>query len=82
MFYSRPSSPKSDSELCKPQESLGPQMQWNWGAFPKVQCCIELFCHYVSNVCLPRFEKNICGGRICNVTKDFFVYVGVSGRAG
>uniref|UniRef100_A0A9J8BBF1 phosphatidate phosphatase n=1 Tax=Cyprinus carpio carpio TaxID=630221 RepID=A0A9J8BBF1_CYPCA len=32
----RPSSPKSDSELCKPQESLGPQMQWNWGAFPKV----------------------------------------------
>ncbi|XP_077056000.1 phosphatidate phosphatase LPIN2 [Siphateles boraxobius] len=36
VFYSRPSSPKSDSELCKPQESLGPQMQWNWGAFPKV----------------------------------------------
>ncbi|TRY58610.1 hypothetical protein DNTS_007610 [Danionella cerebrum] len=36
VFYSRPSSPKSDSELCKSQESLGPQMQWNWGAFPKV----------------------------------------------
>ncbi|KAL1273397.1 hypothetical protein QQF64_029259 [Cirrhinus molitorella] len=36
VFFSRPSSPKSDSELCKPQESLGPQMQWNWGAFPKV----------------------------------------------
>ncbi|XP_059416985.1 phosphatidate phosphatase LPIN2-like [Carassius carassius] len=36
VFFSRPSSPKSDSELCKPQESPGPQMQWNWGAFPKV----------------------------------------------
>lgn len=36
VYYSRPSSPKSDSELCKPQEPLGPQMQWNWGAFPKV----------------------------------------------
>ncbi|XP_052415441.1 phosphatidate phosphatase LPIN3 [Carassius gibelio] len=36
VFFSRPSSPKSDSELCKQQESLGPQMQWNWGAFPKV----------------------------------------------
>ncbi|XP_016364887.1 phosphatidate phosphatase LPIN2-like isoform X2 [Sinocyclocheilus rhinocerous] len=36
VFFSRPSPPKSDSELCKPQESLGPQMQWNWGAFPKV----------------------------------------------
>ncbi|KAK7154749.1 hypothetical protein R3I93_009640 [Phoxinus phoxinus] len=36
VFFSRPASPKSDSELCKPQESLGPQMQWNWGAFPKV----------------------------------------------
>uniref|UniRef100_A0A667XDU8 phosphatidate phosphatase n=1 Tax=Myripristis murdjan TaxID=586833 RepID=A0A667XDU8_9TELE len=33
VFYSRPSSPKSDSELIvKPQESSGPQMQWNWGA--------------------------------------------------
>uniref|UniRef100_A0A674E9Z9 phosphatidate phosphatase n=1 Tax=Salmo trutta TaxID=8032 RepID=A0A674E9Z9_SALTR len=32
VFYSRPSSPKSDSELLvKPQESSGPQMQWNWG---------------------------------------------------
>uniref|UniRef100_A0A8C7WKF1 phosphatidate phosphatase n=1 Tax=Oncorhynchus mykiss TaxID=8022 RepID=A0A8C7WKF1_ONCMY len=37
VFYSRPSSPKSDSELLvKPQESSGPQMQWNWGGFPKV----------------------------------------------
>uniref|UniRef100_A0A8B9LKS2 phosphatidate phosphatase n=1 Tax=Astyanax mexicanus TaxID=7994 RepID=A0A8B9LKS2_ASTMX len=33
----RPSSPKSDSELLvKPQETSGPQMQWNWGGFPKV----------------------------------------------
>lgn len=37
MFYSRPHSPKSDSELLvKPQETSGPQMQWNWGGFPKV----------------------------------------------
>uniref|UniRef100_A0AAY4ETM5 LNS2/PITP domain-containing protein n=1 Tax=Denticeps clupeoides TaxID=299321 RepID=A0AAY4ETM5_9TELE len=36
VFYSRPASPKSDSELMKPQETLGPQMQWNWGGFPKV----------------------------------------------
>uniref|UniRef100_A0A8B9RLU5 phosphatidate phosphatase n=1 Tax=Astyanax mexicanus TaxID=7994 RepID=A0A8B9RLU5_ASTMX len=37
LFYSRPSSPKSDSELLvKPQETSGPQMQWNWGGFPKV----------------------------------------------
>uniref|UniRef100_A0A8C1UKX8 phosphatidate phosphatase n=1 Tax=Cyprinus carpio TaxID=7962 RepID=A0A8C1UKX8_CYPCA len=42
---SRPSSPKSDSELCKPQESLGPQMQWNWGAFPKVPCCFNYCMH-------------------------------------
>ncbi|XP_038553868.1 phosphatidate phosphatase LPIN2-like isoform X2 [Micropterus salmoides] len=35
VFYSRPPSPKSDSELLvKPQESSGPQMQWNWGGFP------------------------------------------------
>lgn len=35
VFYSRPSSPKSDSELyVKPQGSSGPQMQWNWGGFP------------------------------------------------
>ncbi|XP_040889006.1 phosphatidate phosphatase LPIN2-like isoform X2 [Toxotes jaculatrix] len=35
VFYSRPSSPKSDSELLvKPQESSGPQIQWNWGGFP------------------------------------------------
>uniref|UniRef100_A0AAR2M1X5 phosphatidate phosphatase n=1 Tax=Pygocentrus nattereri TaxID=42514 RepID=A0AAR2M1X5_PYGNA len=37
VFFSRPSSPKSDSELLvKPQETSGPQMQWNWGGFPKV----------------------------------------------
>uniref|UniRef100_A0A8C3G4U1 phosphatidate phosphatase n=1 Tax=Cyclopterus lumpus TaxID=8103 RepID=A0A8C3G4U1_CYCLU len=37
VFPSRPSSPKSDSELMvKPQESSGPQMQWNWGGFPMV----------------------------------------------
>ncbi|KAJ7999646.1 hypothetical protein DPEC_G00196570 [Dallia pectoralis] len=37
VFYSRPSSPKSDSELLmKPQDSLGPQMQWSWGGFPKM----------------------------------------------
>uniref|UniRef100_A0A674E8T9 phosphatidate phosphatase n=1 Tax=Salmo trutta TaxID=8032 RepID=A0A674E8T9_SALTR len=36
VFYSRPSSPKSDSELLvKPPESSGPQMQWNWGGFPE-----------------------------------------------
>ncbi|XP_076610424.1 phosphatidate phosphatase LPIN2 isoform X2 [Chaetodon auriga] len=35
VFCSRPSSPKSDSELLvKPQESSGPQIQWNWGGFP------------------------------------------------
>lgn len=35
VFFSRPSSPKSDSELyIKPQGSSGPQMQWNWGGFP------------------------------------------------
>lgn len=45
VFFSRPSSPKSDSELCKPQESLGPQMQWNWGAFPKVPCCFNYCMH-------------------------------------
>jgi len=28
----------SDSELVvKAQESSGPQMQWNWGGFPKVR---------------------------------------------
>ncbi|XP_051569102.1 phosphatidate phosphatase LPIN3-like [Myxocyprinus asiaticus] len=36
VFYSHPSSPKSDSELFKPQKSVGPHMQWNRGAFPKV----------------------------------------------
>ncbi|XP_076870426.1 phosphatidate phosphatase LPIN3 isoform X2 [Brachyhypopomus gauderio] len=37
VFCSRSSSPKSDSELLvKPQETPGPQMQWNWGGFPKV----------------------------------------------
>ncbi|XP_067443979.1 zgc:123305 isoform X1 [Thunnus thynnus] len=35
VFFSRPSSPKSDSELLvKPQESSRPQMEWNWGGFP------------------------------------------------
>ncbi|XP_042357426.1 zgc:123305 isoform X2 [Plectropomus leopardus] len=34
VFFSRPSSPKSDSELLKPQESSEPQIQWNWGGFP------------------------------------------------
>ncbi|XP_019942554.1 phosphatidate phosphatase LPIN2 isoform X2 [Paralichthys olivaceus] len=35
VFYSRPSSPKSDSELfLKSEDSPGPQMQWNWGGFP------------------------------------------------
>lgn len=38
VFSSRPSSPKSDSELVvKSQESPGPQMQWNWGGFPMVR---------------------------------------------
>lgn len=37
MFSSRPSSPKSDSELLvKTHESFEPEMQWNWGAFPTV----------------------------------------------
>uniref|UniRef100_A0A8C8GIV2 phosphatidate phosphatase n=1 Tax=Oncorhynchus tshawytscha TaxID=74940 RepID=A0A8C8GIV2_ONCTS len=37
VFYSRPSSPKSDSELLvKPPESSGPPMQWNWGGFPEM----------------------------------------------
>ncbi|KAL0977817.1 hypothetical protein UPYG_G00161630 [Umbra pygmaea] len=41
VFYSRPSSPKSDSELLvKPPECSGPQMQWNWGGFPKM-CPVE-----------------------------------------
>ncbi|XP_029948378.1 phosphatidate phosphatase LPIN2 isoform X2 [Salarias fasciatus] len=35
VFFSRPCSPKSDSELVvKSQDSTGPQMQWNWGDFP------------------------------------------------
>ncbi|XP_077429416.1 phosphatidate phosphatase LPIN2 isoform X2 [Vanacampus margaritifer] len=35
VFDSRPSSPKSDSELVvKHHESSGLQMQWNWGGFP------------------------------------------------
>uniref|UniRef100_A0A671XLA5 phosphatidate phosphatase n=1 Tax=Sparus aurata TaxID=8175 RepID=A0A671XLA5_SPAAU len=38
VFHSRPSSPKSDSELLvKTQESSGPQMEWNWGGFPMVR---------------------------------------------
>ncbi|XP_069014162.1 phosphatidate phosphatase LPIN2 isoform X1 [Embiotoca jacksoni] len=35
VFISRPSSPKSDSELLvKSQELSWPQMEWNWGGFP------------------------------------------------
>ncbi|XP_072238656.1 phosphatidate phosphatase LPIN3 isoform X2 [Leuresthes tenuis] len=35
VFFSRPTSPKSDSELVvKNQDPSGPQMQWNWGGFP------------------------------------------------
>ncbi|XP_077583061.1 phosphatidate phosphatase LPIN2 isoform X2 [Stigmatopora nigra] len=35
VFISRPSSPKSDSELLvKRHESSGLLMQWNWGGFP------------------------------------------------
>ncbi|XP_028262305.1 phosphatidate phosphatase LPIN2 isoform X2 [Parambassis ranga] len=35
VFYSRSSSPKSDSELVvKTQDLSGPHMQWNWGGFP------------------------------------------------
>lgn len=35
VFFNRPSSPKSDSELLV-KESSGPQMEWNWGGFPMV----------------------------------------------
>uniref|UniRef100_UPI0037E713EC phosphatidate phosphatase LPIN2 isoform X1 n=2 Tax=Semicossyphus pulcher TaxID=241346 RepID=UPI0037E713EC len=35
VFFSRPSSPKSDSELLvKPHGSSEPHMEWNWGGFP------------------------------------------------
>ncbi|XP_041638902.1 zgc:123305 isoform X2 [Cheilinus undulatus] len=35
VFFSRPPSPKSDSELVvKLQGSSGPQIEWNWGGFP------------------------------------------------
>ncbi|XP_034540441.1 phosphatidate phosphatase LPIN2-like isoform X2 [Notolabrus celidotus] len=35
VFFSRPPSPKSDSELVvKPQGFSEPQMEWNWGGFP------------------------------------------------
>ncbi|XP_017278417.2 zgc:123305 isoform X3 [Kryptolebias marmoratus] len=38
VFYSRPDSPKSDSELfLKTQDSPGPHIQWNWGGFPQVR---------------------------------------------
>ncbi|XP_068598063.1 zgc:123305 [Brachionichthys hirsutus] len=38
VFGSRPSSPKSDSELlAKPHEPAEPQMQWNWGGFPELR---------------------------------------------
>ncbi|KAM8866900.1 phosphatidate phosphatase LPIN2 isoform 2-T2 [Synchiropus picturatus] len=38
VFFSRPTSPKSDSELLvqKVQESV-PHIQWNWGGFPTLQ---------------------------------------------
>uniref|UniRef100_A0A3Q3G0K8 phosphatidate phosphatase n=1 Tax=Labrus bergylta TaxID=56723 RepID=A0A3Q3G0K8_9LABR len=37
VFLSLATSPKSDSELVvKPQGSSGPQIEWNWGAFPVV----------------------------------------------
>uniref|UniRef100_A0A7N8XDB6 phosphatidate phosphatase n=1 Tax=Mastacembelus armatus TaxID=205130 RepID=A0A7N8XDB6_9TELE len=50
VFLSRPSSPKSDSELfIKPQESSGPQMQWNWGGFPFLQVVTsDLLCHSIT----------------------------------
>ncbi|XP_038157675.1 phosphatidate phosphatase LPIN2-like isoform X2 [Cyprinodon tularosa] len=35
VFFSRPDSPKSDSELLvRTQDLSGLQMQWNWGGFP------------------------------------------------
>ncbi|XP_049589449.1 zgc:123305 [Syngnathus scovelli] len=34
VFDSRPSSPKSDSELVVKNQSPGVLMQWNWGGFP------------------------------------------------
>ncbi|XP_068172028.1 zgc:123305 isoform X2 [Antennarius striatus] len=35
VFGSRPSSPKSDSELLvKPHEPSEPEIEWNWGGFP------------------------------------------------
>ncbi|XP_021176159.2 zgc:123305 isoform X3 [Fundulus heteroclitus] len=38
VFFSRPGSPKSDSELLlKSQDLFEPQMQWNWGGFPTVR---------------------------------------------
>nr|XP_020502540.1 phosphatidate phosphatase LPIN2-like isoform X1 [Labrus bergylta] len=41
VFLSLATSPKSDSELVvKPQGSSGPQIEWNWGAFP-VLCQTE-----------------------------------------
>uniref|UniRef100_A0A7N8WJ02 phosphatidate phosphatase n=1 Tax=Mastacembelus armatus TaxID=205130 RepID=A0A7N8WJ02_9TELE len=51
VFLSRPSSPKSDSELfIKPQESSGPQMQWNWGGFPVFLQVVtsDLLCHSIT----------------------------------
>ncbi|CAG5983014.1 unnamed protein product [Menidia menidia] len=53
---SRPTSPKSDSELMvKSQESFEPQMQWNWGGFPvlcppeKTPVELEHICHSSSS---------------------------------
>ncbi|KAJ0068983.1 hypothetical protein NL108_015763, partial [Boleophthalmus pectinirostris] len=55
VFLSRPSSPKSDSELCvRPRGSSGPEIQWNWGGFPTV---ISTFKSRSSNFNLPNGDK-------------------------
>lgn len=59
VFYSRPSSPKSDSELLvKPQELSGPQMQWNWGGFPMVWQ--EILSHTHTHSCRCAFTACLC----------------------
>uniref|UniRef100_A0A8C2ZYW9 phosphatidate phosphatase n=1 Tax=Cyclopterus lumpus TaxID=8103 RepID=A0A8C2ZYW9_CYCLU len=80
VFPSRPSSPKSDSELMvKPQESSGPQMQWNWGGFPMVWTPMDLphfspsgrshFCTIERQDSFDRgFEPVIRCGRVGSVT--------------
>ncbi|XP_029357392.1 phosphatidate phosphatase LPIN2 [Echeneis naucrates] len=84
VFYSRPSSPKSDSELLvRPQESLGPQIQWNWGGFPTL-CQSEkkpMELQHISHSGCSHFrtierqdsfdmglEPVICCGRVSSVT--------------